>query len=375
MNPDAAAIRQIAAQFQFDGRYLSAEPYGAGHINRTFVVSFVQPDGRPKRYILQHINRTVFTKPVELMENIEKVTAHLRQAIMREKGDPDRESLTLIPADSGRSWHVDPEGEYWRAYKFIEKTICLQLAEKSSDLYHAARAFGRFQMLLNDFAASQLHETIIDFHHTPRRCQAFLAAVGRDAAGRVSGVRPEIDFVMKRLPDADTIIGAIESGRLPIRVTHNDTKLNNVMLDQTTGEEVCVIDLDTVMPGVSLYDYGDAIRSGATTALEDERDISKVSFDMERAKAFTQGYFETAGSIFTPGEYEMMPWGAKLMTFECGMRFLADYLDGDRYFRIHRPSSNLDRARTQFKMVSDMECQWAAYHQMVDEVRKTARHD
>lgn len=342
--------------FRMDGEPVSCEPYGSGHINVTYLV--VTQSGR--RYILQMINHHTFRDVAGLMENISSVTEHLR----RKSGDP-RRTLTLVPTTSG-ACYLCVEGEYWRMYNFVENTICLQLPETDEDFYQSAVGFGTFQQMLADFPAANLHETIPNFHNTPDRFRAFIETVERDPMHLAKNVQPEIKFALDRQAEMATIQNALAAGELPLRVTHNDTKLNNVLLDAATRQALCVIDLDTVMPGSSLFDFGDSIRFGAATAAEDEQDLSKVEMSLERFRVFTRGYVRSCPGL-TEKELELLPLGAKTMTMECGIRFLADYLDGDHYFAIHRKGQNLDRCRTQFKLVADMEKKWAEMQKIVKE--------
>lgn len=355
--------------FQLDGRIVSVQPYGNGHINDTFLVILkehetdsmrregIQPC--EKRYILQRMNDGIFRNPAELMENVVNVTSFLRRKIEKQGGDPERETLNIIPTLDGHSFAADQNGDNWRVYRFIDDAVSYDQVEKPDDFYQSALAFGHFQQMLADFPAETLHETIPDFHHTPKRLEAFKKAVEEDICGRAAGVREEIRFILDREADTHVLQDMLERGELPLRVTHNDTKLNNVMIDRETGKGLCVVDLDTVMPGLSLHDYGDSIRFGASTAAEDERDLSKVSCDMELFEIYTKGFIEGCAGSLTEAEIRMMPMGAKLMTLECGMRFLTDYLQGDVYFKIHREGQNLDRCRTQLKLVKDMEEKWA----------------
>jgi hypothetical protein len=362
-------IKEAVSQFKFEGNFAGALPFGSGHINDTFAAYFQLPDGRSKRYILQRINTNVFKNPDELMENISGVTTYVRNAIILAGGDPLRETLNLIPAADGRSYYRDSEDGCWRAYIFIENATTFQQVKDPRDFYNSARTFGRFQQLLADYPAGTLHETIPNFHNTVERVRQFREAVLKDVCGRAEHVQKEIEFVLAREEETHRLMDLQKAGRLPLRVTHNDTKINNVMIDNETGRGICVIDLDTVMPGLSLYDYGDSIRFGATYAAEDEADLSKVWFDIGLFEEYTRGYLEVAGKVLTPCEIENMPMGAKLMTLECGIRFLTDYLLGDTYFKIHRPDHNLDRCRTQFKLTADMEEKW---NQMVQAVMKHA---
>ena len=311
------------------------------------------------RAILQRINRKVFPDIPALMENVAGVTAFLRRVVSREGGDPGRECLRLIPALDGGSYAVDSEGEYWRVYAFVEHTATLQTAETPEQLHSAGVAFGRFQRRLDGYPAATLHEIIPRFHDTASRYEDFERAVAEDRMGRAASAAEEIAFVRARRGEAGRLVSLLERGELPLRVTHNDTKLNNVLLDEKTFAPMCVIDLDTVMPGLSLYDFGDSIRFGASTAAEDETDLSRVSCDLNLFESYTRGFLSECGALLTDAERELLPFGAKMMTYECGMRFLADYLAGDTYFRIHRPAHNLDRCRTQFKLVADMEVKTA----------------
>jgi len=348
-------LSNIARHFQFNGDLVQAEPIRSGHINDSYAVQFRQADGRVHRYLLQRINHHVFHSPENLMENIEAITTHLRQKILTTGGDPERETLTLVPTRDGRVLHRTPGGDYWRAALFIEGAQTYETAASLEQVYCVANAFGQFQRQVSDFPAERLHETIPDFHHTPGRFGALVAAVERDALNRALSVRAELEFVERRAGETSILADLLAQGQLPQRVTHNDTKFNNVMIDDTTGAAICVIDLDTVMPGLSLYDFGDSVRSGANTAAEDERDLSKVMVDLDIFDRFAAGYLEAARDFLTPLEIDLLPFSAKLITLECGLRFLTDYLNGDLYFRIHRPGHNLDRCRTQLKMVADME--------------------
>ena len=310
------------------------------------------------KVILQRMNNEVFEKPVELMENIINVTSYLKERIEENGGDPERETLNVIPAKDGKPYYRDEDGNYWRSYKFITGATSYDKVEKPADFYQSAVAFGNFQRLLAGYDASTLHETIAKFHDTRNRFANFKKALEADACGRAKDVQPEIDFVLAREKDCAVLMDQLEAGKLPLRVTHNDTKLNNILMDKKTGTGICVIDLDTVMPGLALNDFGDSIRFGANHCAEDEKDLSKVNFDLDLFEIYTKGFLEAAGDALTAAEKENLPWGAKLMTLECGIRFLTDYLEGDHYFRVHREGQNLDRCRTQFKLVSDMEANW-----------------
>lgn len=334
--------------FVMDGEPVKCEPYGCGHINHTFLVT--TDTGR--RYILQMLNGTVFHDPDGLMENVVAITRHIAK-----KCDDPRMSLHLNLTKDGRLYTRGRKGNMWRLYDFVEGSICLQAPETPEDFYQSAIAFGTFQQQLADFPAETLHETIPNFHNTPDRYRIFKEALAADSKGRAKQVQPEIDFVLAREKEAGALQRMRDTGELPTRVTHNDTKLNNVMLDADTRKPLCVIDLDTVMPGLAAYDFGDSIRFGAATAAEDEKDLSKMEMSLDQFETFTRGFL-TACPGLTARERETLPLGAKLMTLECGVRFLTDYLQGDVYFSIHYPEHNLDRARTQFKLVADMEKKW-----------------
>ena len=360
-------FKEIASHFNFEGEFIEATPYGFGHINDTYAAYFKKCDGMIHRYILQRINHNVFKNPEKLMKNILGVTSYIRMKIIKAGGDPDRETLNLIPSKDGKCYYRSSCGDYWRGYIFIENADTYQVVENLNHFYNAGKTFGRFQKLLDGYPAQSLYETIPDFHNTKKRFEVFLKSVESDVINRAEGVKAEIEFVRERGEETSTLIGLLQEGKLPLRVTHNDTKFNNVMIDNKTGEGICVIDLDTVMPGLSLYDFGDSIRSGANPAAEDEKDLSKVCMDLELFEQFTRGFLEYTGEFLTPLELEYLPFAAKIMTFECGIRFLADYLDGDTYFKIQREEHNLDRARTQFKMVADME---GKFEQMKDIIAK-----
>lgn len=347
---------------------MSGGPFGTGHINDTYAATYRQ-DAHPKRYILQRINHHVFKNPETLMANVVAVTSHLSRKIQAAGGDPLRETLTLIPALDGSSFVRTEAGEYWRVYVFIEGARTYETVQCLDHVASAGRAFGSFQTLLQDFPAHELSETIPDFHHTPKRFERFLQAVSEDVMRRARTARPEIEFVLRRKDLMSVLLDKRSAGKLPLRITHNDTKFNNVLIDDVTGEGVCVIDLDTVMPGLSLYDFGDSIRSLATTGAEDEPDLSKIHFDLAVFGQYTRGYLEAARGLLQTEEVRHLPFAALLMTLECGMRFLTDYLQGDVYFKIHRPEHNLHRCRTQFKLAEDME---AAADQMAATVEHWA---
>lgn len=350
---------RAAAHFSLNGTLMSCRPFGSGHINSTYQLK----TDAGKTYILQRINRYVFNDPKAVMENVGAVTEYLRSRV----SDPS-ETLHFLLSDDGNYYHVDEQGEYWRCYEFADG-ICLETPESNADFYESAIAFGRFQELLKDFPAETLHETIPLFHNTVDRYRLFKEALKTDRIGRAATAEREIEFIMARENEAGTICDLLDSGELPLRVTHNDTKLNNVLLDRKTRKALCVLDLDTVMSGSSLYDFGDSIRFGAATAAEDEPDLSKMTLDLERFRVYTEGYL-TACTGLTAKETELLPLGAKIITLELAVRFLTDYLDGDRYFKTAYPEHNLVRARAQLKLVADMELKWDEMKKIVAEVAK-----
>ena len=354
----------ILRQFCLDAEPASCTPYGCGHINRTYLVATA--GGRC--YILQKINHHTFRDVAGLMENIELVTEHLR----RKSPDP-RSVLTLIRTKDGKSY-LEADDGYWRVFRFVEDSICLQQPESDADFYESAVGFGTFQQLLSDFPAEKLHETIPNFHNTPDRYRAFHETLTRNPMHRAAQVQPEIEFALARQAEMAALQNALDAGELPLRVTHNDTKLNNVLFDAKTRKALCIIDLDTVMPGSALYDYGDSIRFGAATAAEDERELDKMEMSLERFRVFTRGYVRACPGL-TQKELELLPLGAKVMTMECGVRFLTDHIDGDNYFSIHREGQNLDRAHTQFKLVADMERKWDKMKEIVNEEVQNAKEN
>ena len=339
-------MNEILSRFALEGTPVSCERYGNGHINETYLVR----TDAPHDYILQKVNRRVFPDTRSLMENIIAVTSWLR----REIKDP-RRVLTLVPAKDGSLYQVMPDGELYRVYEFVRDGLCLMRPESTDDLRQSGVAFGGFQNDLADFPADTLKEIIPHFHDTVERYRQLKTAIQEDRAGRAGSVQAEIDFYLAREKDADGLMSLLRQGVLPLRVTHNDTKLNNVILDMRTRTPLCVIDLDTVMPGLAANDFGDSIRFGANTSTDDQKDLDRVCFSLPMYEAYTEGFLSVCGSRLTEPEKETLPLGAKLMTLECGSRFLADFLNGDVYFRTSRPDQNLDRTRTQMKLVSEME--------------------
>ncbi len=356
--PLLATLPSAIAAYNIEAEIVGAVPYGHGHVNNTFCVYTQTEKGDCVRYILQRISDKAFKKPAELMENICGVTDYLKKIIVEKGGDTERETLTVIRTGEGKSFYTDEEGRAWRLYSFIENAVTLEKADTPLLFYASGKAFGNFQRLLTDYPADTLHETIKDFHNTVKRLENLKIAIKEDKFGRVKDVTNEIEFALKREEDCALALNALRDGILPLRVTHNDTKLNNVMMDNKSGDGICVIDLDTVMPGLSINDFGDSIRFGANHSAEDEIDLSKVNFDLELFDIYAKGFLEGCDGSLTKAEIEFMPLGAKLMTLECGMRFLTDHLEGDVYFKTTRENQNLDRARTQFKLVADMENAW-----------------
>ena len=344
-------IGAIACQFQIGGEFAGATAHGSGHINDTYCVTFNQ-EGIPVRYVLQRINQSVFKNPPALMENVQRVTSHLAAKM---SGEPDRSrrALTLIPARDERAWHLDASGNYWRTYRFIENAHTYDAVESTDQAFQAARAFGRFQKLLVDLPPPRLNDTIKDFHHAPKRFMALEQAIASDVAGRAILAKPEIEYAFAHRSITSVLLDA----NLPERIAHNDTKFNNVMLDDASGEGICVIDLDTVMPGLALHDFGDMVRTATSPAKEDEQDLSKVTMQFSMFEALVRGYLASTGDFLTKAEKQHLVFSGKLMTFEQGVRFLTDYLQGDAYYKVNRNGHNLDRCKTQFKLLESIEQQ------------------
>ena len=353
----------VANLFALDGEAISAEPYGCGHINETYCVSTAN-----KRYVLQRVNHHVFPDVPALMDNMARVTAFVKEQVLAHGGDPDRECLQLVPTKTGEPYLVK-DGEFYRMTKFIENSLSLQTVENPLHFYYSAVAFGRFQKLLASFPAETLSEVIVRFHDTADRYRLFEEAVAADKVGRAVSVQEEIAFVRARKDDTAVLTNLLKEGKLPLRVTHNDTKLNNVLLDDKTGEPMAVIDLDTVMPGLSVYDFGDSIRFGTNPVAEDEPDLSKVYCDTALFAEYTRGFLEACGDALTEAEKAYLPYGAYMMTLECGIRFLTDYLSGDVYFRIHDSEQNLRRCHTQFKLAADIQAKFDELNEIVKKYR------
>ena len=362
-------LPHITKAFTFEGEVVSTGLYGNGHINETHLV--ICKDGEKEHhYILQKINKRVFKDPAGLMGNYALVTEHLRKNILARGGDALRETLTLVKTVDGKNFYEDENGEFWRATLFIVDSASFDKVENPEQFYQSGVAFGNFQALLRDFPAHLLVETIVNFHNTPDRFRQFKEALAADVKGRAASVKEEIAFVEAREGFMHLFEDAYAAGKLPLRVTHNDTKLNNILFDKRTGNPICIIDLDTIMPGYAINDFGDSIRFGATTALEDETDLSKVNFDIGLFEIYVKGFLEGAAGGLTEAEISYLPEAAIMMTLECGERFLADYLQGDTYFRTSREGHNLDRARNQFKLVSDMEKALPEMHKIVEKYAK-----
>ncbi len=346
MKSEELNLKAICAEFDVD---VEIEPYGNGHINDTYICEYTP------RYILQRLNTNVFKNPEAVMENILNVTRHLAEKIRACGGNPQRETLNVVMTRDGKCIYKADDENYFRMYKFIEDSVSYDMVENPVQLYHAGKAFGKFQSMLDDFPADKLHETITDFHNTPVRVSQLEQAIENDAAKRVKLAGKEIEFAKEYTKYASAITDKMADGSVLLRVTHNDTKLNNVLFDKDTDEGLCVIDLDTVMPGSVLFDFGDALRFGASSGSEDEQDLDKIWFDLEKFEQFAKGFLSETADCLTQTEIELLPLSALIMTYECGTRFLADYLNGDTYFKIHRENHNLDRCRTQFKLVADIE--------------------
>ncbi len=360
---------EAGRQFDLRGEFLEGGPYGTGHINDTFAVVYDQA-GTRVRYIHQRLNSNVFKDPARLMENVRRVCRHTARKVAETAppGDVSRRALNLVPAADARPYWVDDAGDYWRTYFFVEKAATHDVITSTEQAREAARAFGIFQAMLADLPAGDLHETIPDFHNTPRRFKTLKDAADADACGRAARAGPELEFAFSREPLANTLIDLHAAGKIPARITHNDTKLNNVMLDESTGEGVCVIDLDTVMPGLSLYDFGDMVRTATSPAAEDERDPSKVRARPEMFEALARGFLASAGSFLNETERAHLVTAGKLLTFENGLRFLTDFLSGDVYFKTARDDHNLDRCRTQFALLRSLEDQESSFDKIVDSV-------
>ena len=349
-NPE---IIKVIQEFPFEGKLVDIKTNKVGLINDTYIVTF--ENGKEEKYILQRVSRKIFTEPEKLMENIVKVTYHIKEKIKSEGGDPEREVINVIKTKTGEYFYEEENGDFWRVYIFIEDTLCFDKSENPETFFETGLSFGKFHSYLADFEAEILHESIKDFHNTEYRFDNFLNALEKDIKGRRKNIKEEEIFVVEREGLSTIFNTMIDSDMIPFRVTHNDTKINNILMDKDSNKGVCVVDLDTLMPGIIMNDFGDAIRSGANTTYEDDPNLENVSLDLELFEAFTKGFIEGTNGNITKKEIELLPLGAKVMTYECGMRFLTDYLEGDNYWKTTRENHNLDRARNQFKLLKDME--------------------
>lgn len=367
---DSRCLEDAVYAFGFGQQCSYVKPFGEGHINETYAVYMPTEDGTDvPLYVLQRVNIHVFKNPAQVMENIFGVTEYLREVIRREGGDLDRETLSYIKTKSGDTYFEDDQGQPWRCLHYVAHSICHQTVEEPDQFYQSARSFGHFLKQLGDYPAESLYETIPKFHDTVSRFGDFAAAVRKDVKNRARQCRPEIAFALAREQDCGVLMKQLEEKVLPLRVTHNDTKLNNILFDAETDKGLCIIDLDTIMPGLAANDFGDSIRFGASTAEEDEQDLDKVHFDLHLYELYAKGYLEMAKDVLTPEEIASLPWGARLMTLECGMRFLADFLQGDVYFKTAYPEHNLVRARTQFRLVKEMEEQFEAMCEIINKYK------
>ncbi len=364
-------IAAIGDQFAVKGKFLAAEEVQSGHINSTYRISYQQADGSIQRFILQAINSHVFTNPAAVMRNVESITKHINTRVLRLKKDLGGQSLHLFPARTGGSWIEDEKGTFWRCYNHIEGCVTYDIVENTRQAYQAAHAFGAFQDLVSDLDPTTIVETIPDFHHTRKRFERLLEVAAKDPLSRLASVRPEFDFILARESLVDTLLNFAASAEIPTRITHNDTKINNVMIDAETDEAVCVIDLDTVMPGLALYDFGDLVRSATSPAAEDERDLAKVTMRLPMFEALVAGYLDATAGFLNETEISHLVHSGKLLSLEVGIRFLTDHLEGDVYFRTHRPDHNLDRCRTQLKLVESIETQEAEMQAIVRRIQQS----
>jgi Phosphotransferase enzyme family len=350
-------LAEIGAQFELDGAYVGCERYDGGHINDTYFATYATSDG-VRRYVHQRINVAVFRDPHALTQNIAAVTRHVREKLQaRGADDIDRRVLRLLPTRDGSDILVTADGDYWRTYPYIERTVCHGTASGPAEAYSAAHAFGNFAALLADFPAASLHETLPHFHDTPARFDALVCAIEADPENRAASAREEISTAVKLQPLCSALQDVAAAGKLPLRATHNDTKITNVLFDQQSGEAICVLDLDTMMAGLTLYDIGELVRTASTRAAEDEPDASRVQVDPQLFAAVATGFVAGAGAMLTPIERDAFVTAGKVLAFENGIRFLTDYLSGDVYFRVHRDAQNLHRARAQFAVVRSLERQ------------------
>ncbi|MFQ5743076.1 MAG: phosphotransferase enzyme family protein [Acidobacteriota bacterium] len=368
-----AHLESLASHLDIEGDLVAAEPWGSGHINDTFAATYDR-QGSQVRYIHQIINQKVFEDPVSLMENVVRVTRHVRDKLELAGTDQvERRVLSLVASRDGASYYVDEDGNFWRTYVFIEGARTYDLIESAEQAHEIGRAFGAFQRLLLDLPGARLAETIPNFHDTPARFSALKTAIDEDIRDRCASARTEIDFIEKQAPLLGVLLELQSQGRITPRVTHNDTKLNNVMIDDETSEGICVIDLDTVMPGIALYDFGDMVRTATATANEDERDLSKVTVQMQMFEALSRGYLSAAGEFLSQAEKDHLVLSGQLMTLEAGIRFLTDYLNGDTYFKVQRRGHNLDRCRSQLRLYEELRSKEEQMQEIVAQVTAGAR--
>jgi hypothetical protein len=361
-------LREISQKFQIYGQILHAELCKIGHINETYAATYDQ-GGILVRYIHQKVNQAVFKDPIGVMANVMRVTRHIAAKLATQGArEITRRALTVVPTRDGEPFYQDGDGEFWRTFVFVEKVQSFESVQSPTQAFEAGKAFGTFQSLLSDLGEPRLNETIPHFHNTRKRFAALQKAIESDHCDRTRYARKEIEFALKQEPWVGTLLDAHARGEIPERVTHNDTKFNNVMLDWESGQAMCVVDLDTVMPGLALYDFGDMVRTTTSPTLEDETDLSKVQAHMSMFEALARGYVEAAGAFLTPAERAYLAFSGKLITFTIGVRFLTDYLMGDTYFRVHRPNHNLDRCRTQFKLVESIAEQEEAMQKFIDQL-------
>ena len=360
-------IKHVLPHFMFQGKYVNSVELGGGNINTTYLLTY-RDEKQEYLYTLQHINTYVFKNPREVMSNIAAVTHHLRSSMLRHDEDPTRRVLELVRTKDGQYMYEEDEDDVWRAYSYIANAAALDVVETVAQMEEVGRGFGAFQRNLYDFDAANLFVPIPDFHNTTKRFYAFVRAVDLNKGGRLHKVHDEVEFMFEHRKMMGEIVKLLDAGVLPLRVTHNDTKSNNVLLDEHTGKALCVIDLDTVMPGSSLYDYGDAIRFGASTAVEDEPDTSKIALDMAKATAFTRGFVDETNGFLTQEELSRLPLGVEVLTCELAMRFLTDYIDGDLYFKVDGPEHNLTRARAQIALLIDIERKEKELYEMTSDL-------
>lgn len=362
-------IIEIVKNFNLPGEIIGVDENHTGNINKTFIIS-VKNEDKITKYILQKINTTVFNEPYLLMQNIESVTKYYKKYLKLHHGDTERGTLSVIRTKKNTNLYRTPNDEYYRMYNYVDNAITYDKSESAEMFHNAGVAFGRFVKVLNNYPMDKLSETIPNFHNSSVRLKDFLRDIKRDPCDRVKEVLPEIVYIIQRYDELGSIVELLDKGIIPYRVTHNDTKINNVLIDKDTHEAICVIDLDTVMPGSALYDFGDAIRSGASTTVEDEKDLSKVTINMDYYKSFTEAYLSETKDILTETEIEYLPLSCKIITLELAMRFLNDYINGDTYFKCNYETHNLDRARNQLKLVSEIELKFEEMEKIVRDIKE-----